>query len=73
MLLLYHSDVPRDRRKKLIFPLEAEQEVSLPHRLRYLLEVETPSFGFFVTLRRVGRASGGVDPVHGLAELHPIP
>ena len=55
------------------FPLEAEQEVSLPHRLRDLLDVETPLFGLFVALRGVGRASGGVNPVHGLPELHPIP
>lgn len=73
MLLLNHSDVPRDGWQKLIFPLKAEQEVSLPHRLRDLLDVETPLFGLFVALRGVGRASGGVDPVHGLAELHPIP
>jgi hypothetical protein len=72
VLLLYHCDVPRDGWQKLIFPLEAEQEVSLPHRLRDLLEVETP-FGLFVALRGVGRASGSVDPVHCLAELHTIP
>lgn len=71
MLLLNNCDVSRNRRKELIFPLEAEQEVSLPHGFRDLLDVDT--LGLFVALGGVGRASGGVDPVHGLAKLHPIP
>ena len=71
MLLLNYSDVSRDRWEELIFPLEAEQEVSLPHGFRDLLDVDT--FGLFVALGGVSRASGGVYPVHGLAKLHPIP
>ena len=71
MLLLYNCDVSCYRWEELIFPLEAEQEVSPPHAFRDLLDVDT--FGLFVALRGISSASGGVNTVHGLAELYPIP